>query len=1194
MLVPEDLPPWAPAAEATGNDQRGYYRFPTLHGARIVFASDDDLWSVPAEGGVARRLTAGRGTASRALFSPDGTTLAFAANEEGGPEIYLMPAEGGEPRRLTFLGSQIFPVAWSRDGREILCASDWQQPFGGDHHLIAVAVISGRARPLNIGPARALAFQPQGPGVVIARHGGDPARWKRYRGGTAGTLWLDRRGDGEFRQILKSVKGNLASPMWIGERIYFLSDHEGIGNLYSVRADGRGAIVRHSDHADFYARFPSTDGKRIVYHAGADLHLLDPASGPPRRLPVSIPSARPQRRRKFVNGGALEDFDAHPAGHSILLTVRGRPIAMGLWEGPATEFGTPWRGRHRLARWLNDGKRLLAVSDETGEEQLKIFTPGEGETLFPASQNLGRLIDLEVAPAPPRDEESRKGRKGKKRLSQRSRRSMHAGQEESEPAPDIIAFTNQRQEVCIADLTQGTVRCVDRSEYDRIAGIAWSPDGRWLAYGIATGRRQKVIRVVEAATGEIHAITSGDFLDFSPCFDPEGRYLHFLSLRSYDPVYDLIQFGLGFPRGVRPCLVTLHAEEGSPFLPAPRPLGSSKNASSMARNPWEIGPANAPDKTAREKEPKKERRDTKKIKIDFDGIAGRVLALPVGEGRYRDIAAAPGRVLLLADSIEGSLGQNWMPGSAAGRSSIEVYDLRELKSGTLAGGVSAFRMSRDGKTLVYQAGGRLRALLASSEPGKLSSDDKPGRASGWLDLGRVRCSIEPVQEWRQMLAEIWRLQRDQFWVPDMSRVDWKGVYARYLPLVERVSTRGEFSDLVWEMQGELGTSHAYEIGGDYRLPPAYAQGFLGADLAYDERARAWVIARLPAGDSWDAKQASPLSAPGIEIRPGTRIYEVNGLPVGPERSPMECLVHRAGQEVWLTISAPQPARRRSSKSKARKKQAPGPSPEKRSITLRTLFSEGPLRYRDWVASRRARVHRESGGRVGYVHIPNMGPSGYAEFHRYFLAEIDRPGLIIDLRRNTGGHVSQLLFDKLLRRRVGFDYSRYGGLSPYPSEAPRGPMVALTDELAGSDGDVFSHVWKLHKLGPLIGKRTWGGVIGIWPRQLLVDGTVTTQPEFSSWFQEAGWGVENYGVDPDIEVDFRPQDYAAGTDPQLDRALREALRLVERAREPLPDLKLRPNLGWPALPSPAQARPPAGRRPSSSKQARSRRLRRRKT
>jgi tricorn protease len=350
------------------------------------------------------------------------------------------------------------------------------------------------------------------------------------------------------------------------------------------------------------------------------------------------------------------------------------------------------------------------------------------------------------------------------------------------------------------------------------------------------------------------------------------------------------------------------------------------------------------------------------------------------------------------------------------------------------------------------------------------------------------------------------------------------------------------------MQGELGTSHCYELGGDYRPLETWHQGMLGADLRYDAKTKSWKIARIPAGDSWIEGARSPLAAPGLDLREGDELLAVNGREVGADRSPHACLVNLADSDVTLRV-------------RRGRKGAP------REIAVHTLPVEFDLRYRDWVEANRARVHKESKGRVGYLHIPDMAPRGYAEFHRYFHQEMDRDGLIIDVRWNGGGHVSQLLLEKLARKRVGYDQSRWMGAVPYPSEAPMGPMVALTNEYAGSDGDIFSHCFKLYGLGPLIGMRTWGGVVGVWPRHALVDGTVTTQPEFSYWFHDVGWNVENYGTDPDIEIDIRPQDAAAGLDPQLDRALAEVLKIIKKDKPSIPKFDRRPKLTPPRLKKP---------------------------
>ena len=377
-------------------------------------------------------------------------------------------------------------------------------------------------------------------------------------------------------------------------------------------------------------------------------------------------------------------------------------------------------------------------------------------------------------------------------------------------------------------------------------------------------------------------------------------------------------------------------------------------------------------------------------------------------------------------------------------------------------------------------------------------------------------------------------------------MDWEAVYRRYEPLLERVATRGELSDLIWEMQGELGTSHAYEFGGDHRRPPAIALGYLAADLRLADDGESYEITHIVAGDPWDAGADSPLHAVGAEVKVGERIVAVNGQPVSRERPPQALLVHQAGVKVELTLAS-----------------GAGPTATTRTVLIGTLTDEVPARYREWVERNRAWVHEKSGGRVGYFHLPDMMSAGFAEFHRYFSAECDRDALIVDVRYNRGGHVSQLLLEKIARKRIGYDIARWGRPSPYPGEAVAGPVVALTNEHAGSDGDIFSHAFKLMGIGPLVGTRTWGGVIGIWPRHKLVDGTETTQPEFSFWFNDVGWGVENYGTDPQIEVDNAPQDAMSEKDRQLETALETALELLERSKGK-PEFGARPNLARPGL------------------------------
>ncbi|MEO8972385.1 MAG: PDZ domain-containing protein [Ktedonobacteraceae bacterium] len=1071
---------------------QGYIRFPHIHENTLVFVAEDDLWLIERSGGRAERLTAGVNEVSTPRFSPDGQLLAFVGREEGPSEVYVMPALGGPAQRLTFQAAFCRVLGWSPSGDEILYASDAGQFTHHFHVIYAVKPTGGPPRQLPVGTANAISYGPDG-GIVLGRNIGEPSRWKRYRGGTVGHLWCDANGSGSFQRLLR-LDGNVANPCWVGERIYFISDHEGIGNIYSCTSDGND-VQRHTDQRDFYARNLSTDGSSLVYHAGTELFLFDPHTEDIRHIAVDLPSLRTQRNRKFVQATRnLQSYALHPQGYAIALTTRGKAFSMGNWEGPVLQHGTPDGVRYRMLEWLNDGKRLVAISDEIGRESLVVFNPEDAsEPRVYADIEFGRATELQVA-----------------------------------PTHDIVAITNHRNELLVVDLESGESHIVDKSDYDDISDIAWSPDGTWLAYSFAHTAQKRAIKLCDMETGDTHFVTEPVLRDTNPAFDPEGKYLYFLGYRIFNPVNDEMQFDRSFPRAARPYAITLRRDLRSPFIPEPRaPQNNKENgkdedtAKKSAENSEETEKSKG--ETAKDNPEQKEApEENSRLLIDLEGITARALPFPVSEGRYHAIRGIKGKALFLSLPIQGTL--HSPTDSHEEKGHIESFEFENQKHEWLIDGASSFDLSRDNKTLIYRSLSRLRVLKAGDKPPKPESGDT-SRETGWLDLSRVKVAVQPAAEWRQMFAEAWRLQREHFWTEDMSGVDWEGIYKLYAPLVERVSSRAELSDLFWELQGELGTSHAYEMGGEYRQGPHYSQGFLGVDWLYDAENERYRVARIVQGDTSDEKSTSPLTSPGLNIAVGDAVLMVNGQRVGPDSSPQQLLVNQARNEVQLTIESVE-------------------SKEKRVITVKALPGEKQARYRDWVEQNRRIVHERSEGKVGYIHIPDMGPQGFAEFHRGFLAEYDYPGLLVDVRWNGGGNVSSRLLEKLARRRMGYNFSRWGQPVPYPYESPRGPMVALTNEHAGSDGDMFSHVFKMMGLGPLIGKRTWGGVIGISWRHSLVDGTRTTQPEHAHWFKDVGWNVENYGTDPDIEVDIAPQDYANEIDPQLDRAITETLRMIE--------------------------------------------------
>jgi tricorn protease len=1078
----------------------GYLRYPHLHGDLLVFASEDDIWLAPADGGRAWRLSSDGAPVSYPRFSRDGARIAWTSWRDGNPEVYTSDPDGSTARRLTYLNDARTRVTgWTRDG-EVLAVSATGQPETYLTWAYAIPLEGAPPRRLPFGPVVDLALEETGTALLTGRMNNEPAYWKRYRGGTRGKLWTASAEDPLFTRVLAGLDGQLACPMLIGGRLFFLSDHEGTGNVYSCALDG-GGVRRHTDHDGMYARNPSTDGRRIVYHVAGDIWILDSPDAPgPRRLDLTLGSPAPARAPRLISAkDHLGGLGCDKTGQASVVEVRGTVHWLTHKDGPARALHVDPAARARLPRVLGETGQAVWVTDAAGPDALQIGSvTGETESRTVAEGLVGNVIDLAAS-----------------------------------PDGATVAAAAHDGRLLAVDVASGQVTELAASDDGVVQGLSWSPDSAWLAWAQPGPQPLRRIRMARVADNEIVDVTDGRFADSDPVFTPDGLYLAFISRRSFDPVYDEQTFDLAFPLGSRPYLVPLAAETPSPFGPLPggRPLGQD------------------PSDKDKDKDPDTERAD---VSVDPEGLLGRVVGVPVVEARYSGLRAVKGGLAWLREPVAGVLGEGAAsPEDDAPRPLLERFDLHKREVTELVAELDWFDVSGDGTRLVVKDHDELRVLPSEHK------DDRGSGESVTVDLTRARFTADPAALWRHAFAEAGRLMRRDFWTPDMSGVDWDGVLEEYRPLLDRIRGAGDFTDLMWEVVAELGTSHCYitrsEPGGSD--PGAAAVGLLGADISRDGAGR-WVVDRVLPGESSDPRARSPLEAPGVVIRAGDEVVAVDGRPVDPGLGPAPLLAGSVGKPAELTV------RSRSSDTPRR-------------VVVVPLRDERRLRYQDWVASRRRLVRELGQGKLGYLHIPNMVGEGWADFHRDLHTEMRFDALVMDVRGNGGGHISQLVVEKLARRVIGWDQGRWIQPASYPSDGRRGPMVTVADEFAGSDGDIVTAAVKLLGLGPVVGTRTWGGVVGIdgVPGHELVDGTHMTVARYAFSFDEYGWGVENYGVDPDVEVLISPDDWAAGRDPQLETAVRMALEALEKQPAKVPaDPATGPSKVRPALP-PRETRAP---------------------
>jgi tricorn protease len=1058
----------ASAAQAA----KGYLSFPDIHGDRIVFCAEDDLWTCSAQGGDAQRLTTHVGREYFPRFSPDGRWIAFTGQYEGNRDVYVMPVGGGEPRRLTWHPASDSVIEWTPDGKSVIFRS-WRDDPNFTSHLYTVPLDGGDVEQLPIGWAYRIDMDPDSGLWAFNRLSREGATWKRYRGGTAPDLWVGDPVKEDYRAVT-DFDGNDDHPMWHGGRLYFLSDMGGTGDIWSILPDGSDR-KRHTDGGDWDARWPGMGPSgRIVYMSAGGLRLYDPDRDRDGALDIELPSERNLARHRYADPGRyLSAFDITPDGKRLAVVTRGEIFSVPVEEGVTLPVTKGSGARETYVSFGPEGERILYVTDASREEA------------------------LETADA--------WGRGDVKTVREVKDAGYHFPPTWS-PDGERIAYADEDFGLFVVPAKGGKSKLVDRSERWLIRQYAWSPDGRWLAYTKILPNDFGSIFLYDTQTEKTHQVTGTYTDDGSPAWDPDGRYLFFLSQRTANPMLGNRDYTFVEARNSKPYLLLLKADAEHPFV----------KREGLPPTDDEEDEAEKEDEDDDEEGEEEDEDELAPVEIDLEGLAERVVELPVPVGRYSSLAATADKLFYVSWPLRGWAEEPEGMGEAPIDNELMIFDMADEEAETFMSGVRGYALALEaGKLAVMKGRGELYVVGADSPPSDLGESA--------VSLDGIVLELDPREEWEQIYYEAWRRMRDRFWDEGMSGVDWKKMRDQYARLLPLLATRGDLRDLLGELIGELNTGHTYVWGGDDAVSvPRASTGLLGADLSRE--GEAFRVERIYRGDPAD-NATSPLLVPGVNVSEGDYLLAVNGIPFAAERSLFASFANLAGKEVLLSVAA----------------DAKGEE-ERRDVVVTPLGLDNGLRYADWVRRNREYVSEKTDGKIGYVHIPDMGQRGLMQFSTWFFPQLNKEGMVVDVRWNGGGFVSSMIVERLRRPVTAFGRTRQGRVDPYPEIQLNGPFVVLTNEFAGSDGDIFPRAVQLEQLAPVIGMRSWGGVIGINMSHRLVDRGMVTYPFAAWWDDDWGWDLENRGVEPDIVVPSLPQELAHGIDSQLERGIAEVLKL----------------------------------------------------
>ena len=1054
-------------------------REPALGKSRIVFRYGGDLWSVPREGGEAVRLTAGPGTEGSPVFSPDGTQVAFSGEYEGNVDVYLVGADGGVPRRLTYHPAVDTPVGWSPDGRKILFRSG-RESYSRFSKLFTVGVDGGFPEAVPLPAAFSGAFS--GDGTKLAYMPINPANtiWKRYRGGETTPLWIATLADAHVDKIPRE-NSNDSNPLWIGGKVYFLSDRNGATTLFSFDPATK-KVAQSIRNGGFDLKWASAFGETVAYEQFGEIHLYDVKSGKTKKVDIHVSGDVTDVRPSFEKVAAKADIGRISAtGMRAVFEARGDIFTVPAEKGDIRDLTDTPGVAERDPSWSPDGTRVAYFSDESGEYALHIR----------AQNGLGEVTKIGLGDPP-------------------------AFFYEPAWSPDSksIAYTDNRLNVWYVGLETKKPVKIDTDSYQtpfRDLSPAWSPDNKWIVYNKILKNHLRAVFVYSLDSGKSTQITDGmSDADFAQ-WDKNGKYLYFAASTDQGlstAWLDMSSIGHKVTRSVYAAV--LRKEDASPVA-----------SESDEEKPEDAKKADK-DKDAKiEKEPVA-------VRIDFDNIDQRIVALPLPARDYLGLFAGKTGVVYLLEA--GEISDAFRDGPVT---TVQKFDLKTRKTEKLLDGVTAFDLSANGEKMLAKMGGKwsIVSALAAPKPGEASS--KPGE--GVLKMDAMEMRVDPRKEWAQIYREVWRIERDFFYDPGTHGLNLKAAEERYRPYAENVASRDDLNYVFDDMLGELTVGHLFVRGGAMPDVKKVPGGLLGADYKI-ENGR-YRFARVYSGENWNPDLKAPLTQPGVNGKAGEYLLSVNGRDVLPPENVYSFFEGKAGKQVTIRV---------------------GPDPGgagARDVVVTPVPDETGLRNRDWIEDNRRKVDQLSGGRLAYVYLPNTAGGGYTNFNRYYFAQIGKEGAVIDERFNSGGDIADYIVDYLKRPQTNFFSTRYGADFTTPQNQIFGPKAMIINEYAGSGGDAMPWLFRQRKVGTLIGKRTWGGLVGIFGFPALIDGGSVTAPNLAFYNLTGEWDVENHGVPPDIEVDYDPAAVRAGHDPQLEKAVEVVL--AELKAHPLPKYKKPP-------------------------------------